>query len=143
MMAGADLSRISLRHMCLVRVLRLHGDRLCVCMQVRLIRKFAECLNGVDLSHYHVDDVLDLPSREAELLIAEGWALRTVGAADRPIHSRLTAEQLRCLREQLETWSKGQSRRRAEDRIREELRDSRAKTILVSKRTAPPRPART
>jgi len=111
-------------------------------MQVRLIRKFAECLNGVDLSHYHVDDVLDLPSREAELLIAEGWAVRSVGAVDRPIHSRLTAEQLRCLLEQLGTWSKGQSRRRAEDRIREELRDSRAKTVLVSKRTAPRRPAR-
>jgi len=103
-------------------------------MQVRLIRKFAECLNGVDLSHYHVGDVLDLPSREAELLIAEGWALRSV--ADRPIHSRLTAEQLRCLREQLETWSKGQDRRRAEDRIREELRDSRAKIILVRKKTS-------
>ena len=106
-------------------------------MLVRLIRKFAECLDGVDLSHYNVGDLLDLPSREAELLIAERWALRSGKAADGPIHPRLTADQLRCLREQLETWSwpEGQDRRRTEDRIREELRDSRAKIILMRKKT--------
>ena len=44
-------------------------------MKVRLIKKLAECLDGVDLSHHRVGDLLDLQSREAELLIAEGWAI--------------------------------------------------------------------
>ena len=32
-------------------------------------------LNGVDISRQSVGDVLDLPRRDAELLLAEGWAL--------------------------------------------------------------------
>jgi hypothetical protein len=43
-------------------------------MRVRLIRKLAEKLNGVDVSTRCVGDVIDLPRREAELLVAEGWA---------------------------------------------------------------------
>lgn len=42
--------------------------------RVRLVRKFAERLNGVDLSNLGVGDCLDLPPREARLLMAEGWA---------------------------------------------------------------------
>ncbi len=41
---------------------------------VRLTRKYAEVLNGVDLSGRHVGERLPLPPREAHLLIAEGWA---------------------------------------------------------------------
>lgn len=44
-------------------------------MRVRLIRKLSQSVNGVDLSRSRVGDVVDLPQREAELLLAEGWAL--------------------------------------------------------------------
>jgi hypothetical protein len=42
-----------------------------------LIRKLAECLDGVDVSHYHVGDVLDLPSHKAEMVQAQvnPWVL--------------------------------------------------------------------
>jgi hypothetical protein len=43
-------------------------------MRIRLTRKLAELLNGVDLSRHRVGDVLDLPMREAQVLMAEGWA---------------------------------------------------------------------
>ena len=42
-------------------------------MRVRLTRKFAERIDGVDLSNVAVGDVIDLPERKARTLIAEGW----------------------------------------------------------------------
>jgi len=44
-------------------------------VRIRLIRKLANYLDGIDLSAYEVGDVLDLPRREADLLIREGWAV--------------------------------------------------------------------
>ncbi len=44
-------------------------------VSVRLTHKFAEWIDGVDLSQVEVGDRLQLPSREAALLIAEGWAV--------------------------------------------------------------------
>ena len=44
-------------------------------IRVQLIRKLAEHIDGIDLSSYDVGDVFDLPRREAELLIREGWAV--------------------------------------------------------------------
>ena len=44
-------------------------------MKVWLIRKYAERIDGVDLSGRHVGDRIDLPQIEAELLVAEQWAL--------------------------------------------------------------------
>lgn len=41
---------------------------------VRLIRKYAEMIDGVDLEHAVVGDRLDLSPRDAHVLIAEGWA---------------------------------------------------------------------
>ena len=41
---------------------------------VRLTRKYADVLNGVNLRGHDVGDRLPLPPREAQLLIAEGWA---------------------------------------------------------------------
>jgi hypothetical protein len=41
---------------------------------VRLTRKYAEAIDGVDLSRNQVGDLLDLPVRDARMLIAEGWA---------------------------------------------------------------------
>jgi hypothetical protein len=51
-------------------------------VKVRLTRKLAENIDGVDLSNHDVGDMFDLPLRKARLLLAEGWALedRRVGA---------------------------------------------------------------
>ena len=43
-------------------------------MKVRLTRKLAERIDGVDLADFRVGDVLDLPPAEARLVIAEQWA---------------------------------------------------------------------
>lgn len=43
-------------------------------MRVKLVRKFANVLNGVDLSAINVGDVLDLMPYQAQMLILEGWA---------------------------------------------------------------------
>ena len=102
-------------------------------MRIRLTRKLADCLDGVDLSHYSVGDVLDLPRREAHLLIAEGWAVASEGIDERRPCTP-TEEELRCIREQLENWTEQKDRRRAEDRIREELRDSRAVIVGPQKK---------
>ena len=43
-------------------------------LAVRLTRKLADMVDGIDLSASRVGDVLYLPWRGACLLIAEGWA---------------------------------------------------------------------
>jgi hypothetical protein len=43
-------------------------------MRIRLTRKFALCLNRVDISKLNVGDEVDLPDRSAILLLLEGWA---------------------------------------------------------------------
>jgi hypothetical protein len=45
-----------------------------VYVYVRLLRKFADCIDGVDLSNRRVGQVFELSYRSAILLIAEGWA---------------------------------------------------------------------
>jgi hypothetical protein len=59
-------------------------------MRLRLVRKLAEEIDGVDLSHQHVGDVFDLPGRKAQLLVAEGWAIaeRRFDGPDRVIAFR-------------------------------------------------------
>ena len=47
---------------------------------VRITRKLADHINGVDLSRMKVDDIVDLPSRDADILIREGWAPRAEGS---------------------------------------------------------------
>jgi hypothetical protein len=41
---------------------------------VRLTRKYADSIDGIDLSQRQVGDRLPLPLRDARMLIAEGWA---------------------------------------------------------------------
>ena len=106
-------------------------------MLIRLTRKLADCLDGIDVSRYSVGDELDLPRREAELLIAETWAVLAGGATHRPHACTPTEVELRCIREQLEHWSERQSRRRAEDLIRDALHDSRAVTVHVARKKTP------
>ena len=45
-------------------------------VRIRLTRKFAAFLNGLDLSRINVGDVVVLPERDAVMLIREGWAER-------------------------------------------------------------------
>ena len=42
--------------------------------RVRLVRKLAEMINGIDLSAARVGDEIELPEQDAQMLIAEGWA---------------------------------------------------------------------
>jgi hypothetical protein len=50
---------------------------------VRLIRKYAEMIDGVDLTEANVGDELNLSPRDADVLIAEGWAEPTKPAVRR------------------------------------------------------------
>jgi hypothetical protein len=43
-------------------------------MFVRLTRKLAEVVNGIDISAYAEGDVIELAPPDAQLLIAECWA---------------------------------------------------------------------
>ena len=43
---------------------------------VRLIRKYANVIDGVSLERVEVGDRFELPRRDAEVLIAEGWVER-------------------------------------------------------------------
>jgi hypothetical protein len=44
-------------------------------VRLKLTRKLAEMLDGVDLSRVNEGDVVDLSTRDARCLIAEGWAV--------------------------------------------------------------------
>ena len=57
-------------------------------VKVRLTRKFANILNGIDLSRVRAGEDVELEAREAQLLIAEGWADPQDHAADRPTRRR-------------------------------------------------------
>lgn len=44
-------------------------------MKVRLTRKYAERIDGIDLKGREPGDLLELPTGEARLLLAEEWAI--------------------------------------------------------------------
>jgi hypothetical protein len=102
-------------------------------MWVRLIRKLADRVDGVDLSERQVGDVFEAPDLEGRLLIAEGWAeshaAGSVPAAEtQPLDAIL--DRLHRVREMMNLRiGTQQPRRRAEDRIREEWHDTHAITI--------------
>jgi CheY-like chemotaxis protein len=64
---------------------------------VRLVRKLATFIDGIDLSHRSVGDVIDMPEHEARTLIAEGWAERTASGERYPLI--LIVEDEKSLRE--------------------------------------------
>ena len=43
-------------------------------VKVWLTKKYADCIDGIDLSRCRVGDTLNLPASEAWLLLAEQWA---------------------------------------------------------------------
>ena len=114
-------------------------------MWVRLTRRLADCIDGVNLSAHQVGDVFEVTRHEAELLVAEAWAVLST-SAERPFRSRrpvrsnganVDRRQLGPLAERLRTITKHishqtfqhQDGRRAEDRIRDEWHDAHAKVI--------------
>jgi hypothetical protein len=128
------------------RLVAVAGDESVGLMRIRLIRKLADKLDGIDVSGYAEGDLFELALADAELLIAEGWAVRDSSqdvrgtsfvderalAADRA--EPRTQEQLRRIREQMDSKRLEQhERRRAEDRIREAHHDSRSKTVSDKK----------
>jgi hypothetical protein len=44
--------------------------------RVRITRKFAQFIDGIDLSRVKAGDMLDLSEKEVRVLLAEGWAER-------------------------------------------------------------------
>ena len=46
-------------------------------LSVRLTHKYANAIDGVDLSEVAIGDDVRLPLREAALLVAEGWAVHS------------------------------------------------------------------
>lgn len=121
---------------------------------MRLIRKIACQVDGVDISSHAVGEVFDLPSSEAGLLVAEGWAVvepqvdgyavpafaAPAGAGPREPHDggdalARTLQRLRELRAGIEQRRNAteNDHRRAEDVYREELHDSRAKIVRVAR----------
>ena len=114
-------------------------------MKVTLIRKLADRLDGVDVSAHREGDVIDLAPADARMLMAEGWALpmraSTTGTVRRKSHApvrAMAADRRRPARpadeftiaSDIDRPREGQQeRRRAEDRIREELHDARARTV--------------
>jgi hypothetical protein len=53
-------------------------------IRVRLTRKLAEAIDGVDLSGRGVGDTFQLRAEDARLVIAEGWAVRVEPRGRRP-----------------------------------------------------------
>jgi hypothetical protein len=64
-------------------------------MSVRLTHKYADAIDGVDLSDVQVGDHLRLPSREATLLIVEGWAVAGGDCVNAEPHPPSTAHDRR------------------------------------------------
>lgn len=58
---------------------------------VRLTRKLANAIDGVDLKHAHIGDQLHLSRHDAEILMAEGWAEPARDRRGRPEDRRSTA----------------------------------------------------
>ena len=59
-------------------------------MKVRLTRKLAEVLDGIDLSNCDEGDLIDLSERKGRLLVAEAWAVeeRRIGGPSRVLAFR-------------------------------------------------------
>jgi hypothetical protein len=51
---------------------------------VRLTRKYADMIDGIDLRRAQVGDRLELPPQDAAVLLSEGWAEKVSTAADNP-----------------------------------------------------------
>jgi hypothetical protein len=114
-------------------------------MWIRLTRRLARCIDGVNLSAHQVGDVFEVTRREGELLVAEAWAAivapparafrsRPATTSSRPTGEHRprpsVAEQLRHMRQRIQRGLlEPHDYRRAEDRIRDEWHDEHARVI--------------
>jgi hypothetical protein len=66
-------------------------------VKVRLTRKLAPVVDGIDLSSHEVGDVFELPPEQARLVIAEDWAIpeRRTNHAHAPSAHRRRADDQR------------------------------------------------
>jgi len=64
-------------------------------MRVRLVRKLADLLDGVDVSGHSSGDILELPRHDAELLIAERWAVPEAAAGREERYGRRAEDRVR------------------------------------------------
>lgn len=95
-------------------------------MRVRLSRKPANRLDGIDVSRDSEGALLDLPVRQAELLIAEGWAK----PAERRSRSVSTPQEIASDQPRRRRGDVS-SRGRTDDRVGDEMRDT---TLTVPRR---------
>ena len=99
-------------------------------MRVRITRKLADRVDGVDLTHFDVGEVIELPDPDGRLVIAERWGVfarrqtdlgngldHTVGAElrDRRQSSGDIYQRLREKHEELERRDRRQLQRRLTD----------------------------
>lgn len=56
--------------------------------KVRLTRKFANMINGIDLSRARMGEELLVSPGDAEILVAEGWAVPIQSADDKSQKNR-------------------------------------------------------
>ena len=112
-------------------------------VRVRLTRRLANYIDGVNLSAHHVGDVFDVTPHDGDLLLAEAWAVavvprtrpqsQTAGAlsrADTEVRRFLLAGQLRNIGEQIQRRSfQPHDYRRADDLIRDEWHDQHANVL--------------
>lgn len=61
-------------------------------MKIRLTRKLANSIDGVDLSHVKVGTVIHVKRHDAQLLIAEGWGVPADSVGDRKADRRDCAD---------------------------------------------------
>lgn len=63
-------------------------------MRVRLTKKHAERIDGIDLKGHQPGDLMDLPAEQARLIVAEEWAIperrerRAEGSPQRRVDDR-------------------------------------------------------
>jgi len=97
-------------------------------MRVRIVRKLADRVDGIDLTNYDVGELIELPEMDGRLMVAEQWgefARREADledgrdAAARPFDRRRTSsdlyDRLRSKREELEYRERRQWYRRDSD----------------------------
>ena len=63
-------------------------------MKVRLTKKYAEQINGIDLHGRDIGDVLELPPEKARLVLAEEWAIPERRETSRPDAPRRRADDM-------------------------------------------------
>lgn len=44
-------------------------------MKIRLTHKYSQSINGIDLSKVREGDTIEMSGRDADMLVAEGWAV--------------------------------------------------------------------